>query len=158
MALTLAQVQYIGASNQRTQEIDGWHGPDAFRRDVIGFAREARSGKPQPPESAASGSAGRGRISRSESLHSTSKTGLRFSTTTKSTSRRSTSRKKTQLHVTPLHILLIVRPLEQVTRDEVLELGTRLGYHGPIEVVVLALLLHRPNARRPERQDSKNRV
>ena len=49
----------------------------------------------------------------------------------------------------------MVHPLQQVARDEILEPRAGPGYHGPIEVVVLALLLHGPNTRRTKRRNAE---
>jgi hypothetical protein len=51
-----------------------------------------------------------------------------------------------------------VDPLEQVSRHEVLEALWLAGDDGPVEVVVLLLLLHRPQPRRAERRQSEHGV
>jgi PIN domain nuclease of toxin-antitoxin system len=51
-----------------------------------------------------------------------------------------------------------VHPFEQVASDQILEARRIAGYHRPVQVVVLLLLLHRPDARRSGHDDPFDRM
>src|SRR5688572_6190924 len=51
-----------------------------------------------------------------------------------------------------------MHPLEEMSRDEILEAGSPVVDHRPVEVVVLLSLLDGSNLRRPEWRQPKDRV
>lgn len=57
-----------------------------------------------------------------------------------------------EIEVSAPGVLLVMHPLEEMRRHEVFEPLRRLLGEGPVPVIVLLLLLHRPDPRRPERE------
>lgn len=64
----------------------------------------------------------------------------------------------TQFDVPAERVLLEVHPLQQVTCHQILEPGRFGRYDGPVDVVVLLLLLDRANPRCAERRQAKEGV